>query len=292
MNLQHPALQTGNVAVITGAASGLGLASAEKFLSLGLKVMLADIDEQALQSAYTKLKQQCLEQQRDPEQQLAAQTVDVSQLSSLEALRDAAFEQFGQVNILMNNAGIARRSSSWSDHDSWQAILNINLWGVIHGQQAFGQAMIDQGLPGMIINTGSKQGITCPPGSPAYNVSKAAVKALTESLQHELRNIDGGQVSAHLLVPGFVYTGMIRRFIPQKPEFAWTSEQTIDFMIQRLDAGDFYIICPDNETTREMDNKRVLWGATDISLNRPALSRWHPDYADAFARYMEEGSDS
>ncbi|NHO85565.1 SDR family NAD(P)-dependent oxidoreductase [Pseudoteredinibacter isoporae] len=280
--MQHPALQAGNVAVITGAASGLGLAAAEKFLSLGIKVMLADIDEDALQNAYTQLSRHY------SVEQLASQRVDVSQLSSLEALRDAAFEQFGQVNVLMNNAGIARRSSSLDNYDNWQAILDINLWGVIHGQQTFGQAMIDQSLPGMIINTGSKQGITCPPGSPAYNVSKAAVKALTESLQHELRNIDDGQLSAHLLVPGFVYTGMIQRFIPEKPEFAWTSEQTIEFMMQRLDAGDFYIICPDNETTREMDNKRVLWGATDISLNRPALSRWHPDYAEAFARYMEE----
>ena len=282
MNMQNPALQAGNSAVITGGASGLGLAAAEKFLSLGIKVLIADIDASALESAQQQLSQQF------PEGTIHSKCVDVAQLDSLKELRDLAYEKFGQVNILMNNAGIAKRSGSWDQYDNWQDILNINLWGIINGQQAFSQAMIDQEQAGIIINTGSKQGITCPPGSPAYNVSKAAVKALTESLQHELRNIENCQVNAHLLVPGFVYTGMIQKFIPEKPEFAWTSEQTIEYMIQRVDAGDFYIICPDNETTREMDNKRVLWGATDISLNRPALSRWHPDYSDAFTRYMEE----
>lgn len=286
MNIQHPALQANKVAVITGGASGLGLAAANKFLSLGMKVLLSDIDESALQAAANELHEQY------PNADLITSMADVSQLASLEKLQEQAFAQFGRVNVLMNNAGIARRSSSWDNYDNWQEIVNINLWGVINGQQAFCQAMLAQNEPAVIINTGSKQGITCPPGSPAYNVSKAAVKALTESLQHELRNVEGNiapnEVSAHLLVPGFVYTGMIKRFIPEKPAFAWSPEQTIDYMMQRLEAGDFYIICPDNETTREMDNKRVLWGATDISLNRPALSRWHPDYSEAFARYMEE----
>ncbi len=286
MTIKHPALQPGKVAVITGGASGLGLAAANRFLSLGMKLMLADLDATSLNSARLDLLQQY------PQGEISTLEVNVSELTSMERLRDTTFAQFGQINVLMNNAGIARRSSSWDNYDNWQDILNTNLWGVINGQQAFCQAMLRQQEPAIIINTGSKQGITCPPGSPAYNVSKAAVKALTESLQHELRNAEDNstpnELRAHLLVPGFVYTGMIQRFIPEKPEFAWTPEQTIDFMIQRLEAGDFYIICPDNETNREVDNKRILWAATDISLNRPALSRWHPDHAEAFARYMEE----
>ena len=138
---------------------------------------------------------------------------------------------------------------------------------------------------GAIVNTGSKQGITCPPGNTAYNVTKAGVKVVTEALAHELRNVDGCQISAHLLIPGFTFTGITGG--TEKPAGAWTAEQVIDFMLPAMARGDFYILCPDNEVTREIDNKRVAWAAGDITENRPALSRWHPDYKDAFAAYMK-----
>jgi hypothetical protein len=137
----------------------------------------------------------------------------------------------------------------------------------------------------VILNTGSKQGITTPPGDTAYNVSKAGVKVLTEGLQHTLRETPGCRVSAHLLVPGFAFTGMTRR-AAEKPAGAWTADQVIDFGLERLAAGDFYIICPDNEVTREIDNARITWAAQDITENRPPLSRWHPDWKDAFAAYV------
>ena len=111
--------------------------------------------------------------------------------------------------------------------------------------------MIERGRPGLIINTGSKQGITTPPGNPAYNVSKAGVKAFTEALQHELRNTEGARISAHLLIPGFVFTGLTANGRTEKPAGAWTPEQTVDFMIERLEAGDFYILCPDNDVPRQ-----------------------------------------
>lgn len=148
--------------------------------------------------------------------------------------------------------------------------------------------MIAQGKPACIINTGSKQGITCPPGNTAYNVSKAGIKALTEGLQHDLRNTEDCQVSAHLLVPGFTYTGMVSAHMPKKPDAAWLPEQLVDYMVDRLGDGDFYIICPDNDVTEEIDSKRILWGAGDIANKRPALSRWHPDYKQAFADFMKE----
>jgi NAD(P)-dependent dehydrogenase (short-subunit alcohol dehydrogenase family) len=88
-----------------------------------------------------------------------------------------------------------------SHYDRWQRVLGVNLWGVINGVHAFTQAMIDQKTPSAIVNTGSKQGITCPPGDTAYNITKAGVKVLTEGLAHSLRNIEGCQVTAHLLVP-------------------------------------------------------------------------------------------
>ena len=155
--------------------------------------------------------------------------------------------------------------------------------------QVFAPHMIERGRPGLIINTGSKQGITTPPGDPAYNVSKAGVKAFTEALQHELRNMQGNQVSAHLLIPGFVFTGLTARGRTERPAGAWTAEQTVDFMIGRIDAGDFYILCPDNDVPRQLDERRILWAAGDIVENRPPLSRWHPDYADAFAEFVKGG---
>ena len=169
----------------------------------------------------------------------------------------------------------------------WEWVLGVNLWGVIHGTQAFAPHMIERGRAGLIINTGSKQGITTPPGNPAYNVSKAGVKAQTEALQHEVRNIPGCKISAHLMIPGHVFTPLTARGRSEKPPGAWTPEQTVDFMIARIEAGDFYILCPDNDVPRQLDERRMLWAAGDIVHNRPALSRWHPDHADAFAKFVK-----
>jgi NAD(P)-dependent dehydrogenase (short-subunit alcohol dehydrogenase family) len=138
-----------------------------------------------------------------------------------------------------------------------------------------------------VINTGSKQGITQPPGDTAYNVSKSGVKALTEGLAHTLRQQTGGRVSAHLLIPGFTYTGMVAAHVPAKPAAAWTAEQVVEFMLERLAAGDFYILCPDNDVTRAMDEKRIAWMAGDLIENRPALSRWHPEWEGPFREWME-----
>ena len=176
----------------------------------------------------------------------------------------------------------------FGDVEAWRKVIEVNLWGVIHGSRVFAPAMIASRRPGLIINTGSKQGITTPPGDPAYNVSKAGVKAFTEALQHELRNAAGGKISAHLMIPGHVFTGLTARGRTEKPASAWTPEQTVDFMIARLEAGDFYILCPDNDVPRQLDERRILWAAGDIVENRPALSRWHPDYAEAFAAWVKK----
>ncbi|MDB5568608.1 MAG: short-chain dehydrogenase [Tardiphaga sp.] len=158
---------------------------------------------------------------------------------------------------------------------------------MIHGSQVFVPGMIERGRPGLVINTGSKQGITTPPGSPAYNVSKAGVKAFTEALQHDLRNTVGSRLSAHLLIPGFVFTGLTARGRSEKPAAAWTPEQTVDFAIEKIEAGDFYILCPDNDVPRQLDERRIAWAAGDIIENRPALSRWHPDYAERFEAFIK-----
>jgi NAD(P)-dependent dehydrogenase (short-subunit alcohol dehydrogenase family) len=271
---QHPAIRKDSVAVITGGGDGIGLAAAHYFKSQGLRVCIADISKDKLENAASELGD------------VLAVEVDVAQLEEVQGLRTRVYERFGRVDLLMNNAGIGAPNTPWTDYEAWQTILGANLWGVINGVQAFTQAMIDQGTPGAIINTGSKQGITTPPGNPAYNVSKAGVKAATEALAYSLRNNEGCQVTAHLLVPGFTYTGMIRRFMPEQPTGAWTPAQVVAFMVDALGRGDFYILCPDNDVTREMDNKRMAWAMGDLIENRPALSRWHPDYAEQFEAFM------
>jgi NAD(P)-dependent dehydrogenase (short-subunit alcohol dehydrogenase family) len=165
----------------------------------------------------------------------------------------------------------------------------VNLHGVINTVQAFLPGMIADGGPARVVVTGSKQGITTPPGDPAYNVAKAGVKAFAEAVQHDLRNRAGCEITAHLLIPGFVFTGLTARGRIDKPDAAWTPEQTVDFMMDRLEAGDFYILCPDNDVPRALDELRIRWAAGDIVENRPPLSRWHPDHAAAFAAFLRAG---
>jgi NAD(P)-dependent dehydrogenase (short-subunit alcohol dehydrogenase family) len=271
-----------HVAVITGGASGIGLAAAMRFARLGMKVCIADLGTNRLAEAEARIASVS----PGGAANVMITAADVSRIEDVSVLEQAVRERFGGADILMNNAGVQPGSEMFGPLQNWQRVLGVNLWGVIHGSQVFAPRMIARGRPGLIINTGSKQGITTPPGDPAYNVSKAGVKAFTEALQHELRNATGSRINAHLLIPGFVFTGLTARGRSEKPAGAWTPEQTVDFMIERIDAGDFYILCPDNDVPRQLDERRILWAAGDIVENRPALSRWHPDYAEAFAKFV------
>ncbi|THV22370.1 SDR family NAD(P)-dependent oxidoreductase [Peteryoungia ipomoeae] len=282
MTIQHPALSRGHVAVITGAASGIGLAAAKTFAGVGLSVVLVDLEGDRLASAATEVTALAPGGEAD----VVAIATDVSKLDELEALERAVIQRFGRVHVLMNNAGIQPGSALFGPQANWENVLAVNLMAVVNGSRIFGPGMVAHKDPGLIINTGSKQGITTPPGDPAYNVSKSGVKAFTEALQHELRNMPDCNISAHLLIPGFVFTGLTANDRTEKPDGAWTPEETVEFMLDSLERGDFYILCPDNEVPRALDEKRIAWAAGDIVENRPPLSRWHPDYADAFKAYL------
>lgn len=268
--MTHPALVPGAAALITGGASGIGLAAARRYAALGLRVALVDLGAERLAAAA-----------RQVQGEVSVHEIDVRDRDGLAALAEQV-----EPDVLMANAGIGPQSDCFGG--GWDETLGVNLHGVVNTVQAFGPGMVARGRAGLILCTGSKQGITTPPGNPAYNVSKAGVKAFTEALAHQLRNTPGCRVSAHLLIPGWVHTGITAAQGAPKPDGAWTPDEMVDFMLESLQRGDFYILCPDNDVTRALDEKRIAWAAGDLIENRPALSRWHPDWAEAFRRHVTE----
>ncbi len=272
----HPAIEKGAVAVVTGAASGIGLALARRLADEGLRVVMVDLPGDRLERAAADVPG------------ATAIGLDVSDRAAVRALAETVTTRFGPPAVLVNNAGIQPGSSIFDTEGTWDRVLAVNLGGIVEGCRAFVPAMIATGRPGLVINTGSKQGITMPPGDPAYNVAKAGVKAYSEALQHALRTTPGCRVEARLLIPGFVFTGLTARGRTEKPAGAWTPEQVVDFLFAALERDDFYVLCPDGEVDRATDEKRIAWAAGDIVENRPPLSRWHPDWGAAFAAWLAE----
>lgn len=270
--MTHPAFTKGNVAVVTGAALGIGRAAALRFAEMGLKVCLVDLPSDDLVAATAEVIAKA-----DDAANIIAIPTDVSDPDQIQKLEATVREKFGGADILLNNAASRAGRGFGADIEDWRRLLEVNLWGVIYGTRAFLPGMRERGTPAVIVNTGSKQGITNPPGHPVYNLSKAAVKSYTESLAHELRSIGVENVTAHLLVPGWTTTGKNEH----RPG-AWLPDQVIERMLQGIEAGSFYIVCPDGEVSEEEDRRRILWGAGDITENRPALSRWDPTVEHAY----------
>ena len=271
------ALNAGNVAVISGGAAGIGLAVAHRLAAKGLSLVLVDTRSELFDDAAASL-----EERGAPVVMTSA--TDVADRSAVTGLQGDILDRFGQIDVLMCNAGIQPGSDIFDAGQTWSRVLDVNLGGVVNMCQVFVPDMIAATRPGLIINTGSKQGITTPPGDPAYNVSKSGVRVFTEALAHHLRE-EGSKLDVHLLIPGFVFTDLTRRGRTEKPPGAWTPDQTAEFMFERLEEGDFYILCPDGEVTRRMDEKRMTWAMGDIVENRPPLSRWHKGWAAAFAAF-------
>jgi NAD(P)-dependent dehydrogenase (short-subunit alcohol dehydrogenase family) len=188
----------GKVAVITGAGSGLGRALAHRLGAAGMRLVLADIDSNRLNVVGGELDDAGIE--------VATLLTDVSKRSQVEGLADLAYERFGAVNVLCNNAGVAVVGPAWECTDAdWAWAIGVNLWGVIHGLQAFLPRMLAAGEPGHIVNTASVAGILAPPLSGPYVATKHAVVGMTESLFHDLA-LREAKLGCSVLAPGFVKT--------------------------------------------------------------------------------------
>jgi NAD(P)-dependent dehydrogenase (short-subunit alcohol dehydrogenase family) len=190
----------GKVAVITGAGSGFGREFARIGAARGMKLVLADIEADALEATRAELEAGGAE--------VAGLRVDVSKGDEVEALADLAYERFGAVHLLFNNAGVGSGGFVWENSvTDWDWVLGVNLWGVIHGVRSFVPRMIDGGADGHVVNTASVAGLLSPQLMGVYNVSKHAVVTLTETLYQDLR-IAGARIGVTLLCPAFVPTGI------------------------------------------------------------------------------------
>ncbi|HXQ11782.1 MAG TPA: SDR family NAD(P)-dependent oxidoreductase [Caulobacteraceae bacterium] len=194
----------GKVAVVTGAASGIGLGMTEAFASRGMKVVMADVERDALEREADRLTRMNLE--------VAPQLTDVSSYEAVEALADAAERRFGRVHVLCNNAGVSGGGGGprpiWAQgQKDWDWVMGVNFWGVVNGLRAFAPRMIAHGEEGHIVNTSSILGLTTGAGS-IYGVSKHAVARLTEGLYWDLKNAEA-KIGVTLLCPGMIATNII-----------------------------------------------------------------------------------
>jgi len=188
----------GKVAVVTGAASGIGRALAGRCAREGMKVVLADIEERALVQASEEL--------RAAGASVLAVTTDVSDPAELRSLAQCTLDRFGSVHLLFNNAGVTAPGSIWDSTDAdWEWVIGVDLWGVVHGVRAFVPIMLEQGSEGHIVNTASGAGLVPRPDMASYSVAKYGIVALSECLHHQLRRL-GARIKVSVLCPGAVNT--------------------------------------------------------------------------------------
>jgi NAD(P)-dependent dehydrogenase (short-subunit alcohol dehydrogenase family) len=271
-------LKRGDVAVIVGAATGIGRAAARKWAANGVKLALFDYNERVANLA---------EELKDLNNQEVVYSVgDVKKLEDLIQFKETVYKVYEKIDLLFLNAGIGF-PTHFSDPKGIVDIVSTNFFGLVNGVGAFHDAIVAQNSETHVILTGSKQGITNPPGNPGYNASKAAVKSFAEGLSH---SFIGTKNEAHLLIPGWVFTNLTgdKDDGKPKPAGAWAPEQVVDYMDEALSKNTFYILCPDNDVTVELDKKRMAWNVDDVIKGRPALSRWRDEYKAEFQSHIEK----
>ncbi|KAM0543431.1 hypothetical protein ACHAPJ_012294 [Fusarium lateritium] len=238
----------GSTALITGAGSGIGLAIAKTCRSKGMRTLLVDNNDEALGA----LKKEHFPDDSD----VVTSKVDVSVTSDWQALKELALSKFGSIELLVLNAGRGLKGT-WGDNDYFRDDAA-------------------KSKHTSIVITGSKQGITNPPGNAAYNASKAAVKTLAEHLSWDLKDTN---TSVHLLVPGWTWTKLAGAGSSnEKAAGAWTPEQVAEYLYEKMGKNEFYIICPDNDVSEETDKKRMTWTMGDVVQRRPPLTRWREEW--------------
>ena len=262
-------LEAGKIAVVTGAASGIGFALAQRFARDGLDVVLADVEEEALTGAADRIGALGVET-------LAVPT-DVSDNQAVQALADAAVERFGSVHVVCNNAGVSSRADPWfGPLSAWGWVLGVNLWGVIHGIRAFLPILISQG-EGHIVNTASIAGLN--PGSgPMYAASKHAVVALSEEL-FKTTKIVGLPVGVSVLCPGWVHTAIMdaERNWParlgENPPPALAADVMRPHYERAIDAGTDPAAIADLVTEAIVSDR--FWILPHPGFVELAIRRWH-----------------
>lgn len=286
-------LSANSVAAITGGAMGLGFACAKLCGARRMKVAILDVcSAQVLAAA---------EEAVVAAGAVAVLTIhcDVTREEDMASARDQVFAKFGGCHFLFLNAGIGGGGSALKHGDRWHDVFDVNLFGVIHGLHAFVPAMIPQDCESVVAVTGSRAGITTPPGDVAYNASKAAVRVLVEDLEHRLRNTKGCQVSARLLLPGmmdteFAYNTQKRLRGARAAEGTKMGKGSVppsdvaDLLLKSVaEGGPFYVIADDSDLNREQFKRAVQWSSEDIVKERPPLSRWLSPYREQYREVVE-----
>ncbi|KAK4502177.1 hypothetical protein PRZ48_005602 [Zasmidium cellare] len=269
--------RSGANALITGAASGVGLAVAKLCASHSMNLILVDNNTSQLETAKSTLSSSA---------KVETHSIDVASLDAWQTLKSSVEQGGRKLDFLHLNAGIGLKGD-WTDSTYFHKIFQVNLFGVINGINTF-YPHFDNNSSSQkaIIITGSKQGITNPPGNPAYNATKSAIKTLTEHLHFDLAKTSPN-TSVHLLVPGWTFTGLTGGGgLKEKPAGAWDASQVADYLYKKMSEDKFYVICPDNDVDWETDRKRMTWTMGDVVYERKPQSRWLEEYKEEAAETL------
>lgn len=287
----------GATALISGGASGVGFAMAQVCRKHDMNLALLDIDADNLTKAAAALPS-------TDKTKTETYQVDVTDLSAWHRAAEKVTAAFPQgINFLMLNAGRGFRpgpghATQWTDPSVFEKTMAVNYLGYINGLSVFLPVLQQKSSPCAIVLTGSKQGITNPPGNPSYNASKAAVKTVTEHLAHDLRTTHP-HISVHLLIPGWTFTGLSGNLGPVPEEVArankkpgaWLPSQVAEYAYEMMTRGKFYILCPDNDVDVPLDQARMTWQMADVVENRGPLTRWDEKWKERAAQWIGEEAE-